>query len=222
MTNVLLNIYEFQESWAFEHLSKVLRPSQRVTLVPLSYRDDWVLNNAQWQAAYGPQGKYFLELAEPFAAYGIDADQINAVNYFTDTPETAAEKMKNADVLFFMGGLPDRMMERLDDMKLLPVLKEYDGIVMGASAGAMIQFGEYHITPDKDYDHFQYHQGLGYLNRFGFEAHYEGSDSQNDGIQRVLAERNRSVFAVGNHGGLLVKDGGIVCMGDVTLYGLEA
>ena len=51
--------------------------------------------------------------------------------YFTDTKETAAQKIKKADIIYFLGGLPDRMMDRIKEFDLYDILMQHDGILMG-------------------------------------------------------------------------------------------
>ena len=49
------------------------------------------------------------------------------------------------------GGAPDLMMKRIKEKKLKKLIKNYKGIMIGYSAGAMIQLDSYHISPDEDY-----------------------------------------------------------------------
>lgn len=219
--NILLNLYNFHEDWAREVLEDVFSPEMKVCLLPLSFHEDWIRNRKEWKIEYGPKGKCYLELVEPFEAYGILRKNISIVNYFTDTAQSAREKVEQADVLFFTGGFPDKMMARLYDLELVETIQHFQGIVMGSSAGAMIQFDTYHITPDRDYDQFQYHQGLGFLYDFEIEVHYEGSDVQNEAIERVMEERNLPVIAIGNEGGVLIDGDDCVPMGDVSFYGFD-
>ena len=219
--NILLNLSNFHEDWAQEVMSQVLHPEMRVCLLPLSFHENWIRNKKEWRIEYGPKGKCYLELIEPYLAYGIPRQNIQIVNYFTDTPESAREKVLSADVLFFTGGFPDKMMGRLYDLDLVDTLRGYEGIVMGTSAGAMIQFDTYHITEDQDYDEFQYHDGLGYLDYFEIEVHYEGTDVQHAAIERVMEERGLPVIAIGNQGGVVVDGPDIIPMGDVEFYGFD-
>ena len=40
MTNVLLNIYEFQADWAKPVLGEILKPEHRVTILTMSHGDE--------------------------------------------------------------------------------------------------------------------------------------------------------------------------------------
>lgn len=93
------------------------------------------------------------------------------------------------------------------------------GIIMGYSAGAVIQLSEYHLSPDKDYPQFNYYEGLSYLSGFYLEVHYEGTETQNDAIRRVLKERGKTVYATAfKKGALLVDNGKTKLLGDVRIF----
>lgn len=127
--------------------------------------------------------------------------------------------MADADIIYFLGGLPDRMLERIKEFDLYDILLKHDGIVMGYSAGAVIQLAEYHLSPDDDYPEFKYYEGLPYLNDFYMEVHYEGTEVQNKSIQRVLAERGKTVYATAlRAGAILVVNGEIKRVGDVREF----
>ena len=165
-------------------------------------------------------GKYYAGIINGLASYGILERNISFVNYFADTKNSAAEKIEKADIVYFLGGLPDRMMERIKEFDLYDTLMKHDDIIMGYSAGAVIQLAEYYLSPDEDYSEFQYYNGLPYLKDFYVEVHYEGTDIQNDAIQRVIAERGKTVYATAlRSGAILVDNGSVKLIGNVKTFG---
>ena len=222
MINILGNVYAIHEDWCFDAFRPYIRSTDRVALVLLAYREDRLPDAAAWDALYGaPKGIYYQGITESFAAYGIPPEQMTSINFFADTPETAREKIESADILYFPGGLPDKMMERIEQMRLAETLCRHEGVVIGYSAGAMVQLDEYHITPDKDYPEYVYGKGLGFLSGFDVEVHYEATPQQEAAIRRYLSERSKPVYAMGNAGALIVENGRITPVGDVTLFMAE-
>ena len=147
MINVLLDFYNIDEPWIKKALCDIIKPSMKVAVVAFSFRDEYVKNEDDWQKLYGEkQGKTYLDITRPLKAYGISRENISVINYFSDTKESAEEKIKNADILYFTGGLPDRMFERIKDFGIYDALTEFDGIVMGYSAGALVQMKEYYLS----------------------------------------------------------------------------
>lgn len=192
----------------------------RVAVVAFSFRDNRVKSLSDWNALYSKEnGKYYDGIVGGFTAYGIPEERIRFVNYFTDTKESAAQKIETADIVYFLGGLPDRMMDRIKEFELYDILMKHKGIIMGYSAGAVIQLAEYHLSPDDDYPKFKYYKGLSYLNDFYLEVHYEGSAVQNETIRRVLIERGKTVYATSfRSGAILAENGNIKLIGDVKVF----
>lgn len=195
-------------------------PNQSIAVIAFSFRDNEVKNSKDWDSLYSKEkGIYYNGIVDGFTAYGISEDNITFVNYFKDTKESAVQKIQKADILYFTGGRPDRMMDRIKEFDLADVLRKHKGIVMGYSAGAVIQLSEYHLSPDKDYKEFQYYDGLGYLDDFYLEVHYEETAVQNEAIQRVIAERGKTVYAtVLQSGAILVDNGNLKLLGDVKVF----
>ena len=133
--------------------------------------------------------------------------------------KSARAKVESADIIYFLGGLPDKMYERIKEFELQKALMRHDKIVMGYSAGAVIQLSEYHLSPDKDYPEFSYFEGLPYLDDFYLEVHYTGEAEQDRSIERVLKERGKTVYATILHeGAILVENGKIKLLGKVNTY----
>ena len=220
MINILLEGYDIDAIWLYDELKQYIKPTHSVAVVAFSFHDNHVKSIADWNLLYSKEnGQFYAGITSGFAAYGISERNITFVNYFADTKESAAQKIEKADIVYFPGGLPDRMMNRIKEFDLYDLLMKHDGIVMGYSAGAVIQLSEYHLSPDEDYPEFHYYNGLPYLKDFYLEVHYEGTDIQNDAIKRVIDERGKTVYATElEAGAILVDNGNIKLIGNVKTY----
>lgn len=200
-------------------LRPYLKKGSRVAVVAFSFYDDYVYDSESWERLFGPGGNCYVETVDGLAPYGISPEDISFINYFSDTKESARQKIENADVIYFTGGLPDRMMDRIRDFELVDVLKSFDGVVMGYSAGAVIQLDEYHLYPDGDYTDFGYYEGLGYVKGFGLEVHYEYKPEQDESIRRFIKERGLVTYVTHTRRGGIVADGNeIKIIGRVDVY----
>lgn len=220
MVNILLEGYEIDAPWLYEELKKYIKPVHKVAVVAFSFRDSRVKSLADWNVLYSKEnGRFYGGIVNGFTSYGIPEENISFVNYFADTKESAKQKIETADIVYFLGGLPDRMMERIKEFDLQDILMKHQGIVMGYSAGAVIQLAEYHLSPDEDYPEFGYYEGLPYLKNFYLEVHYEETASQKAAIEKVIAERKKTVYATSLlKGAILVDNGNIRLLGDVKEY----
>ena len=220
MVNILLEGYDIDAPWLFDQLKNYIHPHNKVAVIAFSFRDSRVKTPEDWDVLYAkPVGRFYNGIVHAFQAYGIAEEDISFLNYFTDSKERAIEKIRQADLLYFLGGLPDRMMERIEEFELQNALMEHKGVVMGYSAGAVIQLSEYHLSPDEDYPKFNYYRGLPYLNNFYLEVHYEGTEAQNSAIKKVLKERQKTVYATAlMRGAVIVDNGTIKTVGDVEVF----
>ena len=220
MVNVLLESYNLTEPFLIDVLKPHIKPHHHVAIVAFSFLPSQASNLEQWLTLYGKEtGMFYHWLVDPLMEFGIPEENISIVNYFADTKESAAEIIQNADILYFTGGLPDTMMDHLREFELLDILADFDGLVLGCSAGAMIQLQDYHITPDWDYPEFGYYKGLPWLKEFYVEVHYEETQLQKDCIQRVLRERGKPVYAIHHDKGALIVEKGIITrLGETELF----
>ena len=114
MVNILLEGYEIDAPWLYEELKKYIKPMHKVAVVAFSFRDSRVKSLADWNVLYSKEnGRFYGGIVNSFTAYGIPEENVSFINYFADTKESAQEKIENADIVYFLGGLPDRMMERI-------------------------------------------------------------------------------------------------------------
>lgn len=216
--NILLNLYNFDEPWAKEKLKNILKADSRVLVIPFSFSDEKMQGNDDWVKHYGKrEGIWYEQIIRPFQAYGIKEDQIEWLDYYLDTAETGKRKIHQSDIIFFTGGIPDKIVERLEEAGLMQAIQQFHGIVMGSGAGAMVQFREYHITRDEHYHVYGYGHGLDFIRDFEIEVHYTDSYEQRESIRFYKRERGKKLYAMEDEGGIIVEDNGhLTFMGKVV------
>ena len=218
MINMLFSLYNFNESWAKKTVEKYIDAEDRVLVIPFSFGDE-VKKNEDYQKQYNAKnGIYYKEVVKPFYSFGIKEKNIHWLNYFKDSKKTMKAEIKEADIIFFTGGYPDKMKKRLKKFDLTYTLENFTGLIMGSSAGAMIQIENYHITPDSDYSDFSYHQGLKMIDSFDVEVHYEESKVETHYIKKALEEKMLPIYAIGDQGGLIVDKDKVILLGDIKLF----
>jgi peptidase E len=215
---MLFSSYNFHESWARNIVEKYIYSNDKVLIIPFSFGDK-INSDKDWQSLYSKEnGKYYESVVEPFVNYGIKEENVNWINYFKDTKENAKIKIRNSNIIFFTGGLPDKMMSRIIEFDLIDDIESFTGVIIGSSAGAMVQIAEYHITPDEDYNKFTYNTGLNIINNFDIEVHYEGTEVQIKYIKKVLKEKKDKIYAISNNGGVVVANEKITLLGDTQTF----
>lgn len=217
--NILLNQYNFDEPWAKPALENIIKPDSKVLIVPFSFKDDLMQGNCDWIKHYGNiSGKWYPEIVRPFLQYGLKEEDLTWLDYYLDTAETAKKKIWKSDIIFFTGGLPDKTMDRLAEAGLVQAIQQFTGVIIGCGAGASIQFQEYHITPDEDYDEYAYRHGFNFIRDFEIEPHYAGTPVQEEAIKRYKRERGKTLYAISDQGGIIFDDGKLTFFGDVKTF----
>ena len=196
--HVLLNTSMIDEKWIYMNLKSYISKNDRVCILAFSFFND-TKNESDWNKQYAPgQGIWYRSNQDVFYKYGIGQEQIVWVNYFKDSMDEMKEKILNSSIL----------------MKLI---KNYKGIMIGYSAGAMIQLDSYHISPDEDYPEFLYQTGLGCLSGFAIEPHFRRSNVQLQSIEKVKSEKQIPVYGIYEEGGMII-DSSIKCFGKIEKF----
>lgn len=214
MANILLNYYNFDGDWAKDHVAPYLI-GKKVLILPLAFREIQAWDYDSWQDIYGKNGEKYQNILRPFLAFGIDEEQISWLNCF-DKSQNYVDMIQNADVLFFTGGMPEKAIAWMEKLGITDAVKNFDGTVMGASAGAMLQLESYHITPDEDYDTYGLWRGLGLVKGLDLEVHYLATDLQNSCTKRAIDDLKLPVYQMWHEGGLIVDGDSVKILGNVN------
>ena len=217
MINILLSFYDFGEGKLRKSLIDYISPNMRVAVIPFSHSEQKMPTISKYDAYCNKGGEYYELIAEQFSKLGIPDSNIDIIHYYNDDINEMKYKISSSDIIFFTGGLPDKTMERLKEKELVDNIKSFEGIVMGASAGALIQLPEYFCTPDKDYPKFSFYKGLG-LTRSDIyiEVHYEGTPLKDE--FPLLRNKNKKIYAIPNGAGLICRENNIEIIGDVIVF----
>ena len=220
--NILLNINNFGQEPFYSYLREIISPKMKVLIIPFSFHEEWIQNEKDFYKHYGYSGDEFKDIVKEFYPYHIRFRNIRVLNCFRDSHEDALRKIHQADILFFTGGYPAKLMYRLSKMGIIDAIREFPGIVMGTSAGAMVQFDRYHVTPEEEGEDYEYHYGVGRLSGFDIEVHYEESFPQLSCMLIALKEAGVPIYAMPNDSGLICdEDGDIHIMGEAFRVDLE-
>lgn len=222
MTNILLNINNFGDEFAYRYLKNIIRRRHNVLIIPFSYHEEYVKSSDDFKKHFSKTSPEMREIVNEFGKYGIISKNIRILNYYNDTQETVENKFKRADILFFTGGYPKQLLQRIDNMNIREKIRDFKGIVIGTSAGAMVQFDKFHITPETVGDEYEYcEDGLGLISGFDIEVHYESDFLHLSGVITALKENGITIYAMPNAGGVIVKNGRIQMIGNTFEVGTD-
>lgn len=112
---------------------------------------------------------------EHFKNEGIQFEHVGVITPDLSKQE-AGELIRNADFVMLMGGNPFKQKELCIKLDLLRELQDYNGVMLGYSAGAMLMSKYIVITPcSEEYPDFQIEEGLN-LDDISIYPHNNTSD----------------------------------------------
>jgi peptidase E len=141
----------------------------------------------------------------------LGAGYISVVDYSTPLQELK-EKISQADLIYLTGGSPSILVERFKRVGVDVLLKDFDGIVVGRSAGALALCRKCLVTI-RSTKQVKMVDGLGLLD-LTMKAHYT---RQKDKQLKALSVGGR-IFAVPKGSALVVDQTGFSCINSVFLF----
>jgi|GEM_PF-1068300 len=182
MINILLSSQKgLMLAQNFKILQKFLNKDKKVFILGYSFFEKYIKNINDWNSFY-EKTKYLDELYTFLNSFNISNDNIFLANYFTTTNEEFINKLNDADILFIPGGAPEKIIERLHSKGLFQSIKDFSKIIIGTSAGAMIQTNIFHISKDRDYAKYDVFEGLHFFDFLGIEVHFNRKRKQKRGL----------------------------------------
>jgi hypothetical protein len=172
MTNILLSHITQTNENVIKIVKNELVNVKYVGVILYSFFNKDIFDNNAYQLEYGKNGPYRKKIENAFTSFGVNPSQLHFIDYYLDDPIDVARYLAKCDCIFFPGGSPNEMMKRINDRKIGAALSGKK-VYIGSSAGAMIQFAIFPITPDDDYNKFSFVKGLGYLTNAFLLVHYE-------------------------------------------------
>lgn len=217
--NVLLDSSNFHEEWAFERFSKFIDQTTQITVIPFAFHEDWVKDNNEWYECYDRiEGKFYKDIVDPFLHFGVCEAHIRWVNYFENTASDLSELLESTDIIYFIGGFPDRTISRLIELDMMESINAFEGIIMGWSAGATMQSAKYYIAPDKYYKTYSRHIGLNHINDFAVQVHYSGATEQIESMRKFIKDTGLRVYTLERNSAVIVKDDQLELIGNAKEY----
>ena len=55
--NVLMNIYNFHEDYAWPVLGPIIKKTYKVLMIPFSHHEEWVGSPREWEEEFGKEGR---------------------------------------------------------------------------------------------------------------------------------------------------------------------
>ena len=142
---------------------------------------------------------------------GLGACSVDFVDY-GDTFEDITRKVECSDLLYLTGGLTTVLIERLKNKSVDRLLRKYDKVIVGRSAGALALCKRCVLT-DRREPAVKVVKGLGLVD-FGVKVHYKPSKDAE--LKRLSKEEK--IYGIPERSALVYDNGCLSFMGDVYMF----
>jgi len=210
MINILSSKTIYDKPYVKKHLEKYIKKDSKICVIAFSFFESVDMLDKYYKGYEPETGEWYLHILEPLLVYGIDPKNVEWVLYKKDTKTSALKKVKDADIIFLPGGAPDKFYKRLVEYELIDAIQTSNKIVMGPSAGTMVQFNWFHISKDRDYKKYQLSDGIGLIKEFGVEVHWNRRKQQKKSLRKTSHYHERPIYVIHEPGFMILEDGKII------------
>lgn len=201
MINILLSRGIINDPRIYLYLKNYITPKTKVLIVP------WSFEKNESYETYKLNGSYIEELFKKFMPYQISRDNFEVLDYYEDKYDTLLEKIKKQDLLYFPGGSPELLYDRMREKGITDAIRQHAKLVIGSSAGALVQFKQYHLTPYGKDKNISFHNGLGLLDNFRIEVHYEDNKKKNKDLNTVIQMAPVDIYTIKDDEMIIIDNG---------------
>ena len=141
----------------------------------------------------------------------LGSNTVNTVDY-SCTLEEIKEKISETDLIYFTGGVPSVLVERLKKSGIRSLLGNFEGVIVGRSAGALAFCRKCVITCRRTSE-IKVIDGLGLVD-LTLKAHYKLCKDE----KLIRLSKNEEFFAVPKDSAIVYDNGKISFINNVYLF----
>ena len=202
MKNILCSNIESLSNYQ-EYLKKYVKKDAKVLIIPWSFPNE--INNLD--EYFGKDTKRYLKYINVLLFLGYQENNIKVLDCYKNSKNKIKDLINTSDVIVLTGGNPEMFYQKVvQDTECLYDLKYFKGLVIGSSAGAVLQFKRYFITAKNNYyKYFSFYDGFGLINDpFYIDVHSINNNFYLKKLSNVAKDKNKKIYAISNDGVLVV------------------
>lgn len=186
-----------------ERLRGIINTDDKVVVIPWSFAVEMDAEGVDKYFSGKKKDKYYTPLFE----LGIDEKNITIINCYRDKKEYMMDKIRNSDVLVLPGGNPEMFYNKVVSLGLLDIIKNYDKVIIGESAGTELQLNNYFITAKNNYyKKFDWYKGFNIVDDpFYMDVHSSNNYNYLKKLQKVANKTRKNVYAIFNDGVMILN-----------------
>jgi len=173
-----MSIRILMSDYSMKGLGEFIKYDMNVIVLPYSNYEYLADDDNFYELFDAHHGREFNDIAKAYSQYGIPSCNIGVINPHNDSEKEIREAIEYADIIFLSGGDPTMFMNYCP-IYVRDLIINFDGIVMGSSAGAMVMQDWFYMYDGVDnYIGYSYTRGLGMAHDYNIMVHYTESEAQ--------------------------------------------
>ena len=205
---LLANKTNLDQSWAQDSVGELLYPGMKVGILPLSEDEGWASDAMAYRDRFSSDTEYLEDLRRPFHAYGIPSSALTMLDFH----DGLIGGVSDFDALCLIGDDPDACMNAIFDQGLEEIVRNYQGLVIGISAGAEILCDSF--FPLLEEESYEFHTGLDLFHGVDIMTHYEEDAWHLGAIIRRLEDAGRPQIILPENGAVILDGDHFDLLGD--------
>ena len=198
MYSIFFSKIDIGFSYVESRLKEIIKPNSKVVIIPWSFP---IEIDAKGLDEFF-SGKRKERYVNNFKKIGIKEENIIILNCYRDNEKYMKEKIKESDILVLPGGNPEMFYNKVLSSNILEDIKNYQKIIIGASAGTELQLNNYFITAKNNYyKKFAWYKGFNVIDDpFYMDVHTSNNYRYLNKLSKVAKETNKKVYAIYDDG----------------------
>lgn len=134
-------------------------------------------------------------------------ETFNILDNRTTTPE-GIKNINNSDVIYLLGGNPITQIKYLKENGYDEIIKNFNGVILGTSAGAMNLSKVAYYSKDEDYNYSFFYEGLGLID-ITIDPHFD--IEKNIQIQEAIDNSiEKQIIGITDESALIIRNDSII------------
>lgn len=199
-------------------LKEIVKTTDKVVIIPWTFPNE--TNEIGLDSYFS--GTKLEKYKSPLKKLGIKENNITILNCYRDTTEYMINQIRKSNILVLPGGNPEMFYNKVKKLNLMNIIKNYNKIIIGESAGTELQLNNYFITAKNNYyKKFAWYKGFNIINDpFYIDVHSSNNYNYLKKLQKTSNETQKNVYAIYDDGALLLnrKTNELELFGNVKLF----
>lgn len=205
MRAILMSSNNCNAEYAYDITKEYIKPNMKVVCIPFASELHWQLN--------GDYTQYKEQHFRVFMDFGIPEENITIAK-ITDERNILVRKIIESDIIFFSGGYMENFMYLIKQLDLDMIMNyvKHSRLIMGESAGTLVQLDEYIEVPyiEDTYREYKTKEGLGFLNFYNIVVHYDEHNENHQKNKEIVSSMNNKMTICLSDESLMIVDGSVI------------